>query len=102
MAKSVVSYVCQECGYTSAQWLGKCPECGNWNSFKEFREAKIAGSGRVTSGQSVLANIDVIPKTLKQIGTQQFERLETGFGELNTVLGGGIVPGSVTLVAGDP
>lgn len=99
MAKTQVSFVCQECGYDSPQWLGKCPECGNWNTFKEFRSE---GKGKASSGGRAPAPVSVSPKILKEITFQKGERVLTGFAELDTVLGGGIVPGSVTLLAGDP
>lgn len=99
MKKKTTQFVCQECGYETSQWLGKCPECGNWNSFKEFRvgppvtESKL---GAISSGASLT------PKKLSEIDLTQTIRIPTGFAEMDTVLGGGIVPGSVTLIAGDP
>src|SRR5436853_471658 len=100
MAKrTAVSFVCQECGYDSPQWLGKCPECGNWNSFKEFRKSNALGSS-TTKGN--ISDSTIQPKTFKEINLQQTERISTGFQEMDTVLGGGIVPGSVILLAGDP
>ncbi|HEX8965316.1 MAG TPA: DNA repair protein RadA [Patescibacteria group bacterium] len=102
MAKTQVSFVCQECGYDSPQWLGKCPECGNWNSFKEFRENKAIAKLSKQSTSSFLTPTDTKPKTLQEITFQETNRILSGFDELDTVLGGGIVPGSVTLLAGDP
>lgn len=97
--KSTVSFVCQECGYDSPQWLGKCPECGNWNSMKEFRMSpaaqKIVNSHNVVSQQ-------IKPQQLKEIAYQEKSRMQTKYQELNNVLGGGIVRGSATLIAGDP
>jgi DNA repair protein RadA/Sms len=96
--KPTVSFVCQECGYDSPQWLGKCPECGNWNSMKEFRVStatqKIVNSGAV--------NQQVKPQKLQEIAYQEKSRIQTNYSELNNVLGGGIVRGSATLIAGDP
>lgn len=98
--KQKLSFVCQECGYDSPQWLGKCPECGNWNSFREFRiknaENRIKGSSKKSRDQQAK------PKTLAEISYTQNERLLTGFLEMDTVVGGGIVSGSVMLLAGDP
>jgi DNA repair protein RadA/Sms len=103
MAKSITKFVCQECGYDSPQWLGKCPECGAWNSLKEFHEAKVkASSGRNFASSSGLSSQSNTPKMLKEITLSETSRFTTGFGEMDTVLGGGIVPGSVILLAGDP
>lgn len=98
--KAKVSYVCQECGYDSPAFLGKCPECGVWNSFKQIRlskEPSVLGFGSVTVSQTTVA-----PKTLKEIDFSEKERISTGFSEMDMVLGGGIVPGGVSLIAGDP
>ncbi|MEK7092533.1 MAG: DNA repair protein RadA [Patescibacteria group bacterium] len=97
MKKNITSFVCQECGYESPQWLGKCPECGAWNSLKEFH---IASSKKqlATSRNSER----VSPQKLHEIIYSEKTRLLTGFSELDTVLGGGFVLGSVTLLAGDP
>lgn len=100
MMKSKVSFVCQECGYESPQWLGKCPECGAWNSLKEISRFIGKDSDKPTSiGNS---NQNVEPKRLDQIKFQKKQRLLTGFAELDMVLGGGIVRGSAVLLAGDP
>jgi len=100
MMKSKVSFVCQECGYDSPQWLGKCPECGMWNSLKEIRiqnsNSKVQNNGRSMS------KMNVEPKRLDQIKFEKKQRMLTGFSELDGVLGGGIVKGSAILLAGDP
>src|SRR5258708_36815783 len=98
-AKTKTSFVCQECGYDSASWFGKCPECGAWNSFKEIKEvAPLRGFS-----SSGLADVQQItPQNLDEIASQENPRIRTNFEELNTVLGGGIVLGSVSLIAGDP
>jgi DNA repair protein RadA/Sms len=100
--KSKTSYVCQECGYDSPQWLGKCPECGMWNSLREIRISSLAkaSSDRQNSSRSTALNIE--PKRLDQIKFQKKQRLLTGFSEFDGVLGGGIVKGSAILLAGDP
>lgn len=91
-------FVCQECGYESPQWLGKCPECDEWNTFKEFKVDKHASS----TTASVIVAQNTTPKMLSEIGESYNTRLKTTFAEMDTVLGGGIVNGSVTLIAGDP
>lgn len=97
MKKPTVSFVCQECGYDSPAFMGKCPECGAWNSLKEFR---------ISNAKSQISNArpqkDIKPQTLSEIVYDETKRLLTGYGEVDGVLGGGIVPGSVILVAGDP
>src|SRR6185369_16999407 len=97
-AKTTTNFVCQECGYDSPEWLGKCPECGSWNSMKEFKTSKARLSGNV----GIAPNTSAKPQTLKEIVYSEKLRMQTDFTELNTVLGGGIVTGSVTLIAGDP
>lgn len=98
MKKAIVDFVCQECGYDSPKYLGKCPECGNWNSFKEIHLGTTA-SGKTKSLQ---APIHVTPKALSEIHYEEKQRMPTGFSEMDGVFGGGIVAGSVTLLAGDP
>ncbi len=97
--KLKVSFVCQECGYDAPAYMGKCPECGNWNTFKEFKEARISSS---SISSSILADIPERPQKLSEIAYQEKLRLQTKIHELNNVLGGGIVAGSATLLAGDP
>ncbi len=96
--KPTVNFVCQECGYDSPQWLGKCPECGNWNSMKEFRMSTAAQ--KIANNNSV--NQSVKPQKLQDIAYKEKSRIQTNYSELNNVLGGGIVRGSATLIAGDP
>ena len=98
MKKSTTSFVCQECGYDSPQWLGKCPECGEWNSLREISNIKNKKSKIGNSEQ----RINIEPKRLDQIKFERKQRILTGFSELDTVLGGGIVRGSAVLLAGDP
>jgi DNA repair protein RadA/Sms len=95
-AKVKVSFVCQECGYDSPSWLGKCPECGNWNSMREFKSPRLSG------GQAKIEEEQVKPQKLVDIAYTEKSRIQTEYNELNTVLGGGLVNGSVTLLAGDP
>ncbi len=104
MAKQQIAFVCQECGYDSPQWLGKCPECGNWNSFKEIKLGpRVKGAHSVGSGQAGLRNQETVkPELLQSVSLSSKARIPTGFAEMDTVLGGGLVPGSATLLAGDP
>lgn len=96
MAKAKTRFVCQNCGYATAKWLGRCPECGEWESLVE--EVAV-----VEKAQSFLPlSEDVSPKTLDAISLETVERLRTGIGEFDRVLGGGIVPGSLVLLGGDP
>lgn len=97
--KTKLSFVCQECGYDSPQWLGKCPECGVWNSLREishFAEASRDKQSSVNLGKNIQ------PKRLDQIRFEKKQRMLTGFTEMDNVLGGGIVKGSAILLAGDP
>ncbi len=102
MMKSKVSFVCQECGYDSPQWLGKCPECGIWNSLKEIHISSIRQAQDRIQNSSGIKKVNIEPKRLDQIKFEKKQRLLTGFSELDSVLGGGIVRGSAVLLAGDP
>lgn len=90
-------FFCQECGYESAKWMGQCPGCRAWNSFVEEPVIK-------TSGKSVsrMTGVSLKPMTLDEIETTETERISSGMAEFDRVLGGGIVPGSLVLVGGDP
>lgn len=105
MARQLTSYVCQECGYDSPAFMGKCPECGQWNTFREFKTQNAKGktndSGR-TSFARMTEGEEQKPEPLSQISQNPKDRIVTEFTEMDTVLGGGIVLGSATLVAGDP
>ncbi|MGE5445152.1 MAG: DNA repair protein RadA [Ignavibacteriales bacterium] len=94
-SKAQTQYVCQNCGNSSPRWLGKCPACGEWNSYVEERVASEKRSrGRMPRNSTSIA--------ITQIESAKEERIETGIGELDRVLGGGFVPGSLVLVGGDP
>ena len=98
MAKSKTVFVCNECGYESAKWLGKCPACGSWNSFFEEKIAKETNKG--TSLGERTKNIS--PKKLNEVQGKEETRVKTGINELDRVLGGGLVKGSLVLVGGEP
>ncbi|MCR5673979.1 MAG: DNA repair protein RadA, partial [Lachnospiraceae bacterium] len=100
MAKSRTSTVffCNECGYESSKWMGQCPACKAWNTFVEEPVSKTAKSGRTGITRSAAPE----PVSVSAVKTESLLRLETGMSELDRVLGGGIVPGSLVLVGGDP
>ncbi len=97
MSKISSTYVCQQCNYHSPQFLGKCPECGTWNSFVEQIEKGIGYrvQGIVNADKAKIINL----QDVEQI---HYQRLKTGLGEFDRVLGGGLVAGSVILISGDP
>jgi len=97
MAKIKSTYFCQSCGTQSPKWVGRCPGCGEWNTFVEEiieKEDKASWKGSSTK-------IAAKPRYLGEIQYNQEKRLETPDGELNRVLGGGIVPGSIVLIGGN-
>ncbi len=96
MAKSKTVFFCGECGYESAKWLGQCPVCKAWNAFSEAPAVKKGGSSLKTG---VAASL---PIKIKDVSLESDERVTTGISELDRVLGGGIVKGSLVLVGGDP
>ena len=97
MAKTAKTiFVCNECGYESAKWMGKCPACNSWNTFFEQKVEKIT-----ENGVKKLKERNE-PKALNSYKGQEVSRTSTGFGELDRVLGGGIVKGSLILLGGEP
>ena len=99
------SFVCQQCGYESPQWYGKCPGCGEWNSMVEtLREISNHKSQFPNKSSSLHQGFggQAKPQKLSEVKHIEKNRLKSGFGEFDRVVGGGIVPGSVTLLAGDP
>jgi DNA repair protein RadA/Sms len=109
MAKQRSKYVCNECGAETAQYFGRCPACQSWNTLVEewVEVATLAKDGARMVASRQKAKQPRTPKpqesrTLAQISDQNFERFGSGYGELDRVLGGGIVPGSLVLVGGDP
>ena len=93
-AKSKAAYACSECGWTSARWIGRCGECQAWGTVVEVGAPKAARitAGPVTSPAMPIAKVSAI----------EAESRPTGIGELDRVLGGGVVPGAVILLAGEP
>jgi len=93
-------FACQDCGNQSSKWLGRCPECGNWNTYVE-EQVRAEPATRPTAGRRVaVSSAQAMP--LAQVRFAQSNRLRLAMRELNEVLGGGIVPGSLVLVGGDP
>lgn len=112
MAKEKIMYVCSNCGYDSSKWLGKCPSCGEWSSFKEIKVSGTTGTsaasnaamtlrhgGRRPAGK-IASQVKVV--RLNEIAAKDEPRIDTHDKELNRVLGGGVVPGSITLLGGEP
>lgn len=99
MAKTKTLFFCQSCGSESPKWVGKCPSCGAWNSFVEEVVVKSTGGTALKSGIGASVNA---PRKLDEIEFSQNERLVTADKELNRVLGGGIVAGSLILLGGEP
>ena len=99
MAKVKSFFFCSECGYQSSSWLGKCPECGKWNTFSEevVQAVKPASSSKLRSPLAASA-----PKPISQVVAAETQRIPTGCAEFDRVLGGGIVPGSLILLGGEP
>lgn len=97
MAKAKIIYACQNCGYQSPKWLGKCPDCNQWNSLVEEKiERSTHRRDELTLGTKEE------PAPINEISTAEEGRILSGIGEFDRVLGGGLVPGSVTLIGGDP
>lgn len=97
MAKKKATYVCQECGYQSPKYLGRCPNCSAWSSFIEEVEVKEVKNARVS-----LTGEKSRPVKLKDVDNINYARTKTDMEEFNRVLGGGVVPGSLILIGGDP
>jgi DNA repair protein RadA/Sms len=101
-----VVFVCQECGAQSPKWMGKCVECGAWNSFVEERPAFADESGSASAGKAANRyaqfSTSTAAKLYAEVETTNAERLSSGIGEFDRVLGGGVVPGSLVLLGGEP
>lgn len=101
MSRTATIHVCSSCGHTEARWHGRCPGCGEWNTLVEER-APSASAGGPASRRGARAGPRVRPVPLADVSAPELPRLRTGIGELDRVLGGGIVPGSVILLGGSP
>ena len=106
MAKDKIAYVCSNCGQESAKWVGKCPSCGQWNTFSEIR---ISGETGSMAAKQAAANVHKAmshsgarPMLLRDISSKDEPRIDTHDTELNRVLGGGLVQGSIVLLGGEP
>ena len=99
MPKAKTIFVCSNCGYESAKWLGKCPACNEWNS---FYEEKVVNTSSTAGGKSSVSKEKNMPRKLKEVQGIETARTSTGIGELDRVLGGGLVKGSLVLVGGEP
>ena len=95
MAKTKVKFVCTNCGCESLRWLGKCPEWESWNTFQE--EIVETAKHKVSAPTK-----NSLPKTINEISAFEEERIKTKIEEFDRVLGGGLISGSVVLIAGDP
>lgn len=100
MPRSKYIYTCNQCGYESSKWNGKCPSCGAWNSFEE--ELAESSPAQSRSSQGGAADLSEKILELEDIGVDDDVRYDTGLGELNRVLGGGLVKGSLVLLGGEP
>ena len=100
-AKIATVFFCQKCGYESSKWMGQCPGCREWNTFVE--EQVVTGQGKSSRMKTVTGFSEKNkPAKLSEVSIEKEDRISTGIGELDRVLGGGIVAGSLTLVGGDP
>ena len=99
MAKDKTAYVCSSCGYDSPKWIGKCPACGEWNTFQEVKVGKKAAA---TMASDFRLDVKSSPISMSKIETENEPRINMQDAELNRVLGGGLVPGSMTLLGGEP
>ena len=98
MARSATLFACSSCGHESPKWHGRCPGCGEWNTFiEEVRAAAPAGPRSARRSTRALK-----PVALGEVQAPRVERLRSGIGELDRVLGGGLVPGSLVLIGGSP
>ena len=105
MAKDKIAYVCSNCGQESTKWIGKCPNCGQWNTFKEIRIANDTGTMAAKTAAHAVRHALTgknKPLLLREISAQDEPRIDMHDAELNRVLGGGLVPGSIVLLGGEP
>ncbi|MBE6264154.1 MAG: DNA repair protein RadA [Prevotella sp.] len=105
MTKDKIAYVCSNCGQESAKWIGKCPSCHQWNTFKEIRISADTGSMAAKNAAQMIRKADThshAPILLKNVSAHDEPRIDMHDGEFNRVLGGGLVPGSIVLLGGEP
>lgn len=102
MAKVKTKYKCHSCGYISASYLGRCPNCGAWNQFEKETETVSTHSAKGSPSRLIKKTGSNEPVKIAQVKAEKEQRIKTKMGELNRVLGGGIVPGSLVLIGGDP
>lgn len=100
MAKTKTVFFCKECGNESPKWIGHCPGCGAWNSYVE--ESVVVGKDSKSTKNAIASEMKSIPVKVQDISSAKEARLDLGCGELNRVLGGGLVPGSLILLGGEP
>src|SRR5262245_37023936 len=99
MPKSQSRFVCQKCGYESIKWLGRCPDCSEWNSLTE--ELVVPRAAAAPLQRALGADVPA-PQPITEITLKDHPGVSSGIGEFDRVLGGGIVPGSLVLIGGDP
>src|SRR6185436_4378374 len=97
--KTKTLFVCQTCGAQSPRWVGRCQECDSWNTYVE-ENVSVASSSASSLKNPIRTNVD--PVLLRAVAAEEEKRFVTGIIEFDRVMGGGIVPGSVTLIGGDP
>lgn len=102
VAKSRIQYLCEECGHTSTKWLGNCPNCGNWHTFREFKVTRDNKSDKDHKGKVEGLDKSDPPRKLEEIEYKKEARFPSNIPELDRVLGGGFMPGSFVLIGGDP
>ncbi|MBW3609704.1 MAG: DNA repair protein RadA, partial [Actinobacteria bacterium] len=102
MARPTTVHVCSQCGHSSVRWHGQCPGCDAWNTLVEERAAAATSGGRGRGGAAATGARAGVPTRLADVSTERVPRLLTAIGELDRVLGGGLVPGSLVLLGGSP
>ncbi|MEE8379210.1 MAG: ATPase domain-containing protein, partial [Gammaproteobacteria bacterium] len=101
MAKAKVAYVCGDCGSDYPKWQGRCDDCGEWNTLKEFRTGSVSAKKSGSEFKGYAGSLSEV-KTLGDIDLANVPRLSSGVEEFDRVLGGGMVPGSAILIGGNP
>ena len=102
MAKITTKYVCQACGFDAPRWMGKCPECAAFNTFAEEKVAVISKTSSLHARNQSTPSARMGPQSLSDVEASKATRMSTGISEFDRVLGGGVVPGSLVLIGGDP